>query len=106
MANAPSINSSDFKSKVLESESAVLVDFWAEWCGPCKAIGPLIDKLAADYAGKVDVVKVDVDSNQDLAAEYGIMSIPALVVFKGGKEVDRVVGGIPAQITAMIDRHA
>jgi thioredoxin 1 len=82
------------------------VDFWAEWCGPCKAIGPYVEEIASEYSGKARVFKVDVDSDHELAAKYGIMSIPALLVFKGGKEVDRHVGAMPkAGIQGLIDRH-
>jgi thioredoxin 1 len=90
---------------VLKSDIPVLVDFWAEWCGPCKAIGPSIEQLATEYAGKAKIFKLDVDSDGELAQQYGVMSIPALLVFKGGKEVDRMVGAAPkAQIAALIDR--
>ena len=99
------MTSKDFEQNVLKSDVPVLVDFWAEWCGPCKAIGPSIEQLAEDYAGKAKVYKLDVDSDSDLAMQYGVMSIPALLVFKDGKEVDRMVGAAPkAQIAALIDR--
>ncbi|AIE86872.1 thioredoxin [Fimbriimonas ginsengisoli] len=105
MASHLSMTTAEFDQQVLQSDVPVLVDFWAEWCGPCKAIGPSIEQLAVDYAGRAKVVKIDVDSEGDLAQRYGIMSIPALVVFKGGKEVDRMVGAAPKpQIAALIDR--
>ena len=105
MAANLAITSSDFEQNVLKSDVPVLVDFWAEWCGPCKAIGPSIEALATEYAGKAKVYKLDVDSEGELAQQYGVMSIPALLVFKGGKEVDRMVGAAPkAQIAALIDR--
>ena len=95
----------EFDQQVLKSDVPVLVDFWAEWCGPCKAIGPSIEQIAQEYAGKAKVFKIDVDAESDLATKYGIMSIPALVLFKGGKEVDRMVGAAPKQqIAALIDR--
>jgi len=105
MASNLAVTSSSFDQSVLKSDVPVLVDFWAEWCGPCKAIGPSIEQLATEYAGKAKVFKLDVDSEGDLAQQYGVMSIPALLVFKGGKEVDRMVGAAPkAQIAALIDR--
>ena len=105
MASNLAVTSSSFEQSVLKSDVPVLVDFWAEWCGPCKAIGPSIEQLATEYAGKAKVFKLDVDSEGDLAQEYGVMSIPALLVFKGGKEVDRMVGAAPkAQIAALIER--
>jgi len=105
MASNLAVTSSSFDQSVLKSDVPVLVDFWAEWCGPCKAIGPSIEQLATEYAGKAKVFKLDVDTEGDLAQQYGVMSIPALLVFKGGKEVDRMVGAAPkAQITALIDR--
>jgi len=105
MANL-AITSDKWQTEVIGSEQPVLVDFWAEWCGPCKAIGPSIEELASEFAGKAKVFKLDVDSEGDIAADYGIMNIPALVVFKGGKEVERIVGGRPkADIAAMINRH-
>jgi thioredoxin 1 len=105
MASNLSMTASEFDQQVLQSDVPVLVDFWAEWCGPCKAIGPSIEQLATEYAGKAKVYKIDVDREGDLAMKYGTMSIPALVVFKGGKEVDRMVGAAPKpQIAALIDR--
>lgn len=100
MAANLAVTAADFDSKVLGSEKAVLVDFWAEWCGPCKMIGPSIEQIAAEMAGTADVYKLDVDEAGDVAARYGIVSIPALVVFKGGKEVDRMVGAAPKDVIA------
>jgi thioredoxin 1 len=92
MASNLGVSGAEFKDKVLSSEVPVLVDFWAEWCGPCKAIGPSIEQLASELDGKAKVFKVDVDADPDLATEYGVMSIPAVFVFKGGKVVDQHVG--------------
>jgi thioredoxin 1 len=105
MAENLAVTSSEFQDKVLNSDTPVLVDFWAEWCAPCKAIGPSIEQLAGEYAGKAKVFKVDVDRDGELASRYGVMSIPALLVFKGGKVVDQMVGAAPKpQIAALIDR--
>ena len=105
MAANLAITSQEFEQKVLQSDVPILVDFWAEWCGPCKAIGPSIEQLAAEYEGKAKVFKLDVDSDGELAMQYGVMSIPALIVFKGGKVIDQMVGAAPkAQIAALIDR--
>ncbi len=99
------VSSTEFQDKVIGSDVPVLVDFWAEWCGPCKMIGPSVEQLATEYEGRARVFKVDVDSNGDIAAQYGIMSIPALLVFKGGKVVDQMVGAAPkAQIEELIKR--
>lgn len=106
MAANLAMTASAFDQQVLNSDVPVLVDFWAEWCGPCKAIGPSIEQLASEFEGKAKVFKVDVDSEGELAQRYGIMSIPALVVFKGGKEVDRMVGAAPKpQLAALLERH-
>ncbi|MFN3729099.1 MAG: thioredoxin [Fimbriimonadaceae bacterium] len=104
MAEHLNVTSDEFTDKVLNSDVPVLVDFWAEWCGPCKAIGPSIEQLAAEYDGKAKVVKVNVDTDGNLAAQYGIMSIPALLVFKGGKVVNQAVGAMPKdRIAALIN---
>ena len=90
MSNATELTSANFRSAV--ATGVTLVDFWAEWCGPCRMMGPVLDKLAGQYAGKVTVAKVNVDNEGELAQEFGVSSIPTLIVFKDGKEVNRYVG--------------
>jgi thioredoxin 1 len=105
MAANISVSGSEFDEKVLKSDVPVLIDFWASWCGPCKQIGPTIEQLSEEYAGKAKVFKVDVDAESSLAEQYGVMSIPALFLFKDGKVVDKMVGAQPKQsIAALIDR--
>jgi thioredoxin 1 len=91
-ANVLAFDKSNFDDKVLKSASPVLVDFWAEWCGPCRMLTPTIEKLATDYASKLTVGKIDTDSNTDLAAKYSIDSIPTVLLFKGGQVVKKFVG--------------
>lgn len=86
---------SNFQEKVLDSDKLTMVDFWAEWCGPCRAIGPVVEELSKEYDGKVNVGKVNVDQNPQLSINYGITSIPAIVFVKGGKVVDKLVGAQP-----------
>jgi thioredoxin 1 len=105
MAANLAIGEAQFEQEVLQSEVPVLVDFWAEWCGPCRAIAPAVEQIAQEYEGKAKVFKLDVDHEGAIATRYGIMSIPALLVFKGGKVVDQQVGAVPkAAIAAMLDR--
>jgi thioredoxin 1 len=99
------VTTDEFDEKVLKSQIPVLVDFWAEWCGPCKMIGPSIEQLATEYEGKAQVYKVDIEQDGSLAGKYGIMSIPALLVFKDGKVADQMIGAAPKErIAAMLDR--
>jgi thioredoxin 1 len=96
-----------FEQDVLQSEVPVLVDFWAEWCGPCRAIAPHLESLAPGYEGRARIVKMDIDSNPQTPASFGIRSIPTLLVFKGGKVVDQIVGnpGSAAPLKALLDRN-
>ncbi|WP_297335989.1 thioredoxin [Algoriphagus sp.] len=99
MAKAIEITDANFE-EVIKSEQPILVDFWAEWCGPCKMIGPVVEELAGDYEGKAVVGKVDVDSNPGVAQAFGIRSIPTLLFFKDGQIVDKQVGAVPKAILA------
>ena len=92
------VNDANFDQEVLQSEQPVLVDFWAVWCGPCKAIAPIVDGVAAAYAGKLKVAKVNVDQNGATPSRYGVRGIPALLFFKGGKVADQVVGYVPQDV--------
>lgn len=87
----------NFESEVMKSDKPVLVDFWAEWCGPCKMIAPAIVELAGEYAGKVKIAKLDVDNNHLTAGKFNIRSIPTLLIFKGGRVVEQIVGAVPKQ---------
>ena len=93
--SAAQVTDSTFKQEVLESEAPVLVDFWAPWCGPCRMVAPVVDEISEQYDGKVKVVKVNSDENPSVASQYGIRSIPTLMIFKGGQRVDMVVGAVP-----------
>ncbi len=94
MSNVITVNKENFDEQVLQSEIPVLVDFWAEWCGPCKMIAPSVSEIADDFTGKCVVAKIDVDENPEISATYGIRGIPALLFFRDGKPVDQVVGAV------------
>ena len=97
MGKAIEITDTNFE-EVIGSEKPVLVDFWAEWCGPCKMIGPIVEELAGEYDGKAVIGKVDVDNNPQVSAKFGIRSIPTLLVFKGGEIVDKQIGAVPKNV--------
>ncbi len=98
MAKPQPVTDADFTEEVLNSDLPVLVDFWADWCGPCKMVAPVVEELANDYDGRLKVMKVDVDSSPLTAGNYGIRSIPTLLIFKDGKPVQQVVGAVPKQM--------
>ncbi len=89
------VSDAEFEQKVLQSDTPVLVDFWAAWCGPCRALAPVVDAVAQEYSGKLKVMKMDVDKNNMTPGRYGIRGIPALLVFKGGKVAEQIVGFVP-----------
>ena len=89
------LTSDTFKNAVSSSATPLLVDFWAPWCGPCKAIAPVLDELASEFEGKLSIAKVNIDENEAIAAEYGIRAIPTMLLFKGGKVIEQIVGMLP-----------
>ena len=99
------VNDNNFSSEVLQADLPVLVDFWAAWCGPCKAISPVIDELAKEFGGKVKIVKLNVDENPATPGQYGVRGIPTLILFKSGKVLDQIVGSAPkARLKAFIEK--
>jgi thioredoxin 1 len=104
--NVHEFTDANFKSEVEQADLPVLVDFWAPWCGPCRAVGPAVEAIADDYAGRLKVGKVNVDDNQNVALTYGISAIPAIFLFKDGDVVERIIGARPkGQIAQVVDRH-
>jgi thioredoxin 1 len=95
MSNIAEVNDTTFEMEVLRSKQPVLVDFWASWCGPCLAVAPVVDQIAANYEGRLKVMKMNVDENNETAARYNIRGIPALLIFKDGKLADHIVGSVP-----------
>ncbi len=105
-ANVKTFSKANWDQDVLKSATLVLVDFWAPWCGPCRMVAPVIDQLADEYVGKVKIGKLNVDENNQIAGQYGVMSIPTLGVFKGGNMIDKVIGFCSkADLAKMIDKH-
>jgi thioredoxin 1 len=100
MSSVTNVTEATFKQEVLESETPVLVDFWAPWCGPCRLLATVVDEVATEYGEQVKVVKLNTDQNPTVASHYGIRSIPTLMVFKGGRQVDTVVGAVPKSTLA------
>ena len=106
MAQALEFTDANFESEVLKSDSPVLVDFWAPWCGPCKMIGPVIEELAGELEGKVKIGKLNVDNHQQTMRAYGVRSIPTLMIFKGGERVETLIGALPKDaILSKLEEH-
>lgn len=104
------VSTQNFDSEVVKSDIPVLVDFWASWCAPCKMIAPVVEELAKEYDGKIKVAKLDVDANRDIAQNFGIMSIPTLLIFEGGRVADQLVGAVPKsmlvdKITRVLEKN-
>ncbi len=100
MSNALTLTATDFSEKIENGNGVALIDFWAAWCGPCRMLAPTIDEIASDFAGRAEIYKVNVDEEGELAAKFGIMSIPTLIIFKNGEVFDKVVGVVPKDAIA------
>ena len=98
MSEPLAVSDADFEQEILKADMPAMVDFWAAWCGPCRAIAPVVEELARDFAGKVKVAKMNVDENPKTPAKYGIRAIPTLIIFKGGKVVDQITGAVSRNI--------
>ncbi|HEY3378726.1 MAG TPA: thioredoxin [Armatimonadota bacterium] len=106
MSNALEVTVTNFDNEVMQASTPVLVDFWAPWCGPCRAVSPILDAVGEELQGKVKIVKVNVDENQQLAVRFGVQAIPTLIIFKGGEPVDRIVGMVAREeITRRLTSH-
>jgi thioredoxin 1 len=104
MSNEIEFNETNFNSEVIESDVPVLVDFWAPWCSPCRLVAPIVEEISGEYAGRLKVGKLNTDENQMVASQFGVMSIPTLMIFKGGEVVERIVGAQPKDaLTGKID---
>jgi thioredoxin 1 len=105
VANVVEVSDASFDKEVLQAKEPVLIDFWAPWCGPCKAIGPIVEELSGEYSGRLKVVKMNVDDNPQTPSKYGVRGIPNLILFKGGQVQDQIVGAVPkAHLVKAIDR--
>jgi thioredoxin 1 len=106
MSSAPAVTDASFEQDVLKSDKPVLVDFWAPWCGPCRMVAPIVDEIAKEFEGQIKVYKLNTDENPSVASQYGIRSIPTLMIFKGGEKVDTVVGAVPkTTLKGTISKH-